>query len=186
MALPSNPATLANFDITKGDQAKVFVKKVSDLFQALSTATQLAGILNGSGVVSGSALVAGSVPETALTSVQTNLGSVSTNQTVNCANASSVFVNFNYTAAITLNLTNLAAAAWVFIRATNTTGGALVLKMAGTGAAGSALTGGVFAVFVVQGVETNMGTTGQSLNAGVTEYYSGTVFGAASLYFISL
>ena len=176
MALPSNPATLANYDITKSDQAKIFVKRVSDLFLALSTSSALSGILNGSGTVS----------EGALITQQSNLGSVSTNQTVNCVNATSVFVNLNYTAAITLNLTNLAAGASVFVRATNTTGGALILKFAGTGATGGALSAGVFAVFVVQGAETNMGTTGQSLNAGVTEYYFGTVFGTTALYFVSL
>ena len=132
MALPSNPQTLASYDITKGDQAKIFVKKVSDLFQALSTSIGLAGILNGSGSVNGSALTAGSVPVSALEVATLRALAVSTNQTLNCAGAYSVSVLITFSAAITLTLNNLGSAVPVCIRADNTTAGPLVIKCVAT------------------------------------------------------
>jgi hypothetical protein len=174
MALPSNPQTLATYDITQSDQAKIFVKKVSDLFLALSTASALSGILNGSGTVSAGALI----------TQQSNLGSVSTNQTVNCVNALSVFVTFQYTAAITLNLTNVATGAIVYVRAQNSSGGALVLKFAGTNSSGAALI--ARAVSISQGAEADLVATGASLNAGVIQHFNGQCGLGTGLFFLTL
>ena len=118
MPLPSNPQTLANYDITKGDQAKIFVKKVSDLFLSIAqtlTPAGLAAILNGNGLIQG----------TALTLVSTELGNVSVDQTVNCAGASAVTVFANNTAASTrtLTLNNLTIGVPVTLSLANTSGG---------------------------------------------------------------
>jgi hypothetical protein len=184
MPLPSNPQTLATYDITKGDQAKIFVKKVSDLFQALSTqsglqsilsltATYLSGILNGAGLLA----------DTAMIRVVNNLGNVSTNQTVSCAGASCVFISITITAALTLNMTFLDAAVPVYVHCFNSTGGALVLKMSGTNAAGSAISN-ILAV-VAAGTETNMITTGLSVGGGAVAHFTGQA-NTGSLFLMSL
>ena len=51
-----------------------------------------------------------------LAQISTNLGVVSTNQTVDCTGACSVFINLNYSAAFTLNLTKLGQNTQVFLR----------------------------------------------------------------------
>jgi hypothetical protein len=185
MALPSNPQTLASYDITKGEQAKIFVKKVSDLFLSLATqaglqsilsltATYLSGILNGSGLIT----------DTALTRVTTNLGSVSTNQTVPCTGATCVFVSLTITAALTLNLTFLDTSVPVYIRCANVSGGPLVFKIAGTNAAGSAFTS-VLAVFSSGTGEINMSVAGFSVVTGSEPHFTGQA-NASNLFLMSL
>lgn len=123
MALPSNPQTLATYDITQSDQAKIFVKKVADLFQALSTAIGLSGILNGSNLLSSAAL-ADSVND---------LGVITTDQTVAVAGGQFVFVRLSSGVGQTrtLTLSNLPQSAIVMINV-NVTAGALTLKLAAT------------------------------------------------------
>lgn len=94
----------------------------------LGDATFLAGILNPSG-----ALTIG-----ALKTIHTNLGSVSTNQSVACDGAAFVNVLLTYTAALTLTLTHLSVGASVTVTAFNSTAGALVFKLAATNPAGTA------------------------------------------------
>ena len=177
MPLPSNPQTLANYDITKGDQAKIFVKKVSDLFLSISqtlTPNGLAAILNGSGVIT----------STDLFRVSVNLGSVATNQTINCAGANGVFVNLVITAALTLSLTNLSDAVPVYVRMQNSTGGGLLFKITGTNAAAGAFTN-VLAVFVSNGAESSM-ITGVTIPGTTVQHWSGMAVVGTTLAFISL
>src|SRR5258708_38499320 len=101
MALPSNPQTLATYDITKSDQAKIFVKKVSDLLLALSgefTTAFIAGLLNGNAALFNSSLLYKSV----------DLGTVSTSQSVECLNAVGVSIRMLFSASVTLTLNHLA------------------------------------------------------------------------------
>jgi hypothetical protein len=161
MALPSNPQTLANYDITKSDQAKIFVKKVSDLFQALSTAIGLTGILNGSGFLQTSSLQIKSV----------ELGAVSTNQTVECLGATSVAVHFTSAVAVTLTLAHLALGVPVMIWFGNTSGGAVTIFVAATQPGGTAYTG----VFWKSSTAlTNMTSTGLSIAGGAQAISSGS------------
>lgn len=55
-------------------------------------------------------------------SFQTNLGTVSTSQTVNCQNTYNIAVRVNFTASITLTLNNVAPAAQVVVVMANTGG----------------------------------------------------------------
>ena len=120
-----------------------------------------------------------------LTQISTNLGVVSTNQTVDCTGACSVFVNLNYSAAMTLNLTKLGQGAQVFLRVTNSAGAAATIKIAGTGPTGTALAV-VKAVFVSQGPESDLIVTGVSLSNGTTQYFQGMCFAGTSLYLMGL
>jgi hypothetical protein len=106
---------------------------------------------------------------------------------VSCAGASSVSVDLGITAAITLNLTNLAASVPVYIRVTNNSGGALVFKINGTNASGAAFTF-VQAVFVSAGAETAMNTTGFSMANGTAQHFHGALIGGSAnlLAFLSL
>lgn len=178
MALPSNPQILANYDITNGDQAKVFVKKVSDLFLSISqtlTPLGLASILNGSG----------DLANTASTTVNFSNPSASTNQTVSSAFAERVVINLAISASLTLNITNLDNSVPVFIRVNNTTGGNLTFKIAGTNAAAVAFTS-VLGIFVNGGTEANMTTTGMTLATTQTQYFQGMALSGTNLFLMSL
>lgn len=120
-----------------------------------------------------------------LTSVSQSLGVVSTNQTVDCAGAFSVFVNLNYSAPITLNLTHLGQNTQVFIRIQNAAASTIVIKIAGTGPTGTALAI-VRCVLVSQGAEVDLISNGISLNTGVIQYFQGSVFAGTQLYMMSL
>jgi hypothetical protein len=170
MALPSNPQTLASYDIAKGPAAKIFVKKVSDLFQALSTAIGLSGILNGSGTLNGSALTSASVPVSALEVATLRALAVSTNQTLNCSGAYSVSVLITFSAALTLTLNNLGSAVPVCIRADNTTAGALVLKCVATDPSSASYT----VSSSNGGAVTSFSGTGVSVAANTSRVWNGS------------
>jgi hypothetical protein len=157
MALPSNPQTLASYDITKSDQAKIFVKKVSDLIQALSTSIGLSGILNGSGFLQTSSLQTKSVALTA----------VATNQTVECAGATSVSVllQINSTVNVTLTLAHLALSVptTIWLSWGASVGAPSTLKVAATQPGGTAYTD---VLWINNTTSTDMTATGISLGAG--------------------
>jgi hypothetical protein len=143
-------------------QLSQFAAQTLQQLTLLSSASGLAAILNGAFLLN----------ITALNTVSTSLGVVGTNQTVNCAGAVGVTVLAGMSAAVTLNFTNLANSVPVYLRITNNSGGALVLKIAGTNAAGTAF-GSVQAVFVSAGAETNMITTGFSVGSGTAQHFQG-------------
>jgi len=134
MSLPSNPQSLSSYDITKPEQAKIFVKRVSDLLLAINTgllsASGLASILNGKRVTYNQFLASKSV----------ELGSVSTNQSVDCAGATSVAVHLSSAVAVGLTLAHLALGVPVMIWYGNTAGGALNFSIAATQPGGTAYT----------------------------------------------
>jgi hypothetical protein len=164
MALPSNPQTLANYDITKSDQAKIFVKKVSDLFQALSTATGLSGILNGAGFLQTSSLQTKSV----------SMVSVTSNQTVECAGATSVAVllQINSTVNVTLTLAHLGLAVptTIWLSWAAGVGAASTIKVAATQPGGTAYTD---VLWVNNTTAVDMTATGISLAANNNVIASG-------------
>ncbi|SRR6266566_403481 len=174
MPFPFNPQQLQTYDLTQKDQAHVFVQQLAIMMNQLMTPNGLAGILQ----------TAGMIPDSALVTVATSLGSVSTNQTVNCSGATGVTINLSITAAITLNLTFLPASVPVLIRCQNAGGGAFVLKIAGTNAANTAFTS-VLAVFASAGAETNMTTTGFNIAAGASQYFHGQSL-TTNLFLLSL
>ena len=142
MALPSNPQTLASYDITQPSQAKIFVKKVSDLFQALSTATGLAGILNGAGALLGTAFAPSTVLTSNLFIKSVDLGTITSNQTVDCVGATSVAVacavSTTFNPAITL--AHLALGVPVTFKFNSTAGVNVTLTILATQPGGTAYT----------------------------------------------
>jgi hypothetical protein len=125
------------------------------------------------------------IPISSLTTVSTSLGTVSTNQTVDCTGAFSVFVSLSYTAAITLNLTHLGQNAQVFLRLVNGSASTLVIKLAGTGPTGTALTA-IRCVLVSQGAEVDLIANGIGLNTAVVQYFQGTVYAGTQMFLMSL
>ena len=94
------------------------------------------------------------------------LGSVSTNQTVDCGNASNVLVNFGFTASVTLTLNNLALGVPVEIQVANTTGGSLTFKIAANLPGGTAYTSINTKTAGVSGSFSQNWLTGVGLTAG--------------------
>ena len=170
MALPSNPQTLATYDITKSDQAKIFVKKVSDLFQALSTAIGLSGILNGGGSLFNTSLFYQSV----------SLGTVTTNQTVDCVNAAGVSIYCAVSTAFSplITLAHLALAVPVTIWFQNNSGSTITLTIAATQPGGTAYTG---VRWKTSTSIINM-ATGASLTTGVQMIASGAAVPLTNWY----
>jgi len=133
--MPINPSTLSKYDITQGDQAKTFVKQVADLFISLNTiigtlvstvtTAGIAALLNTFGVLSVTALITKS----------SNLGTVTTNQSVDCAGAFSASVMMAVSTAFnpTLTFTNLSSGAVVQVRFINSSGSARNFKIAASG-----------------------------------------------------
>lgn len=156
MALPSNPQTLSTYDITKSDQAKIFVKKVSDLFLSLVTPGGLVSILNGAGLLTTSSLTVKSV----------ELGNVATNQSVDCVGATSVAVHLGISTAVnvTLTLAHLALGVPVMIWFGNNSAGPQTFSIAATQPGGTAYT----SVFWKSSTTlTNMTSTGLGIPSGL-------------------
>lgn len=74
----------------------------------------------------------------AVAPVMAEFNAVTTNQTVNCAGASSVCITFVFTAAVTLSLTNLPFGIPVCVRVQNNTAGALTFNLTATDPTGTA------------------------------------------------
>lgn len=147
MALPTNPQTLATYDLSKRPQANVFVKAVADILVSiyqsivnltqsiatLSTSSGLAAILNGSGAINANALVPGSIIETNLQTSLTDLGTVSAaSSTINTNQSSQVFVRVSYTGttAYTITLNNVALGAVFYFRIVNNAAAARTITVA--------------------------------------------------------
>lgn len=165
MALPSNPQTLASYDITKSDQAKIFVKKVSDLFLAFTvefTSGFISGLLNG----------VSSIFNTALFYKAVDLGTVATNQTVDCTNAVAVAVSMTVATAvaITLSLTHLAIGVPVTVAFSNTSGSSRTFFVNATLPSGSAIT----VTWKTSSGPVNMTITGLAVGNGGTLIGSGS------------
>jgi hypothetical protein len=174
-----NPQNWQQMNILIKNQMLLFMQQLSNWASWIQSATGLASILNGGGFIKGSAIASSTITESNLVIVNTNLGSVATNQSVACDGATSIYVQFSFTAAITVTLTHLAAGAQVLIRANNTAVGALVLKLAATDPAGAAQS--ALAIFVNGGAETNMTTVGLSMASNQIQYFSGSRPGAMIL-----
>lgn len=151
MALPTNPQTLATYDISKGWQAKVFVKNVSDIlvaiYQIITNPASFANLLNGTGLLNASAIVPGSILETHLQTSITDLGTVSTaSSTVDTKQSSQVFVRVSYTGATAYSITlnNLAQGAVVYLRIANNAAAARTITVAANTPASVAYTVIVF------------------------------------------
>jgi hypothetical protein len=162
MALPSNPATLANYDITKAPQAKTFAKAVSDLFQSLSN--QITTLL-----LSTSSLFYKSV----------DLGTITGSQTVDCAGAVGVSVSLGTgtAATVTLNLTHLALGVPVTLTFGNSSGVAVGFVIRATQPGGTAYTS---VLWKTSTGAFNMTTTGITVPNGTTFIAEGSAVPSGS------
>jgi hypothetical protein len=113
------------------------------------------------------------------------LGSVSTAQSVNCDGASSVNITLTITAAIILTLTNLRYGCEVAVICSNSTGGALVLKFAGSTPSGFSLPFNGKAAGAAAGI-INLNATGFSLAAGTSYIFFGKGNNAAAAVNMSI
>jgi hypothetical protein len=175
--MPLQPFQNQGANLANPSQSKQFqsylAQFLNGLLSLIQTPAWLGQILNGKAVISG----------TALQIVDPNLGTVTTNQTVNCQGAALVSIDVAIGAAFTLNLTNLQFGIPVFTRVVNNTGGALAMKIAATQPGGSAYSG-VFAKTTAALV--NMTTTGLSIAAGTNILFFGNSTPVANLYLLSL
>jgi len=171
MGLPSNPQTLATYDITQAPQARSFVKTVSDLLVAISSSVFIAGLMNGVSALFNSALIFKGV----------DLGTITTNQTVECANASGVAVSFTVATAFnpTITLNHLALGVPVTISFTNAAGGNILIKVAATQPGGTAYAG---VLWKTSASGNNMSTTGLIVAAGAFVVASGSATPANSTW----
>lgn len=158
---------------------------VAKLVQGAGITLSSTGADSGTGDVTVASTVSTPIPVSSLTTVSVILGTVSTSQTVDCTGAFSVFVSLNYTAAITLNLTHLGQNTQVFLRIANTTAGSLIIKFAGTGPTGTALTL-IKCVIVSQGAEIDLIVSGITLSANVIQYFQGMCYAGSQLFLMSL
>lgn len=135
MSFSVNPGTFGSMHLETRHEQHFFLGQLSALLTqitaqitVLQSATGLAAILNGSGSLNYSALrISASA-----------LGSVSTNQTVNCNSAAIVVVSLNLTGTLTLTLNNLGIGVPVTVVVAST--GAFTFKMAATLPGGTAYT----------------------------------------------
>jgi hypothetical protein len=113
------------------------------------------------------------------------LGSVSTNQTVPCANQSDIMISASVSAAITITMTNLIVGSPVWIRYAMTA--TATQKLAATNPSGTA-----YAIFLIlsSGAVVNMVTTGSSLTNGDSYLFFGNSVtesgGTPTLYLASI
>lgn len=147
MASQINPKTWLSMDLNNPKQWNVFMN------QLVRYLTDNVSNIGSASSINGSSLV--------LTTKA--LGSVSTNQTVACANACDVTVSLTITAGLTLTLTNLQVGIPVVIKASST--GSFTLKFAATTPSGTA--------YAITGISTagasfNLVTTGANLTSSIS------------------
>jgi hypothetical protein len=117
-------------------------------------------------------------------SLNSSLGTISTNTAVNCNGANVVHVVLSFTAAVTVTLNNLRYGAPVQITATNTSAGALNFKLLANTPSGVAITVDGKAAGVQVGV-TNLGTTGLGFTAATTFFLIGNSNASTNALFLA-
>lgn len=172
MSFSVNPATFQSMKIDTEREQQFFLSQLSTLLTqvtgqfnvlqnqltTLQSATGLAAILNGSGSLNYSALRISA----------NSLGTVTTNQTINCNSAAIVVVLVTISASITLSLNNLGTGVPVEIVAAAT--GAFTLKMTATlpnSTAYSAIS------YFTGGVGTSLITTGWVPTGAASRIFTG-------------
>lgn len=163
------PLIWKGFSLKDQQHEQLFIGQVSDLLNFLNSAQGLSTLLNGQGLLGASALsFAGS-----------NLGTITTNQTVSAAQASSIMVKAAVSTAFspTITFTNLAIGAPLSMRFQNTSGSAVTLKLAATSPSGSSYTIMAFSTTAA----TDMGATGLSVPGGTSAMFSGASYTGPAL-----
>jgi hypothetical protein len=185
MASNINPSTWASWDLRAQDkqfdtkiqvllsQLSQFAVQTQQQLTTLMSARGLANILNGSGLLNVSSLLVS----------QNDLGTLTSNPTVNANSAAAVVVAFTsaVTQTLTLTINNLVYGTPVFITV-NVTVGTLTLKIAAT--LPSATTYGISSYLTSTLASTNM-ATGLAIASAVNSQFFGVALpkaGAPSLF----
>lgn len=163
------PLIWKGFSLKDPQHEQLFIGQVSDLLNFLNSAQGLSTLLNGQGLLGASALsFAGS-----------NLGVITTSQTVPAAQASSVMVKASVSTVFspTITFTNLAIGAPVSMRFSNTSGSPVTLKFAATSPAGSSYSITAFSTSAA----TDMVGTGLSVPSAQSAMFSGASYAGPAL-----
>jgi hypothetical protein len=137
MAFTPNPLTFQNEQIDTPQQRHTFMQRLAAILNQITTtltsAIQLAQLLNGQGLLLGSALAPGTLLGANFAKVIVDLGTITTDQTVAVAGANFVYIHVSSatTQVRTITLTNLPQGAVVLIEYASTAG-TLTLKLAAT------------------------------------------------------
>jgi hypothetical protein len=163
------PLIWKGFSLKDREHEQLFIGQVSDLLNFLNSAQGLATLLNGQSLLGASAL----------SLVGTDLGVITTNQTIAAAQAASVMAKASVSTVFspTITFTNLAVGAPVSMRFSNNSGSPVTLKFAATSPTGSAYIIFAFSTTAV----TNMVTTGLSVGAGTSAMFSGASYAGPEL-----
>ena len=159
-----NPLLWKSFDLSDKPHQQLFLGQLTDLLQFLNSAQGLSTLLNGNALLGASSL----------TTVGVNLGNVTANQTVNCAQAASIsgFVGVNTNFSPTVTFTNLTSGTPFSFRFTNGFTGTVVIKFAATNPSGTAYTVTAFSTSGIIAM-----ATGVSVPTGQSVMFSGASFG---------
>jgi hypothetical protein len=175
---PSATATVAGYVPTPPNNTTTFLRGDATFATPPSATATVAGYVptppnNTTTFLRGDATFA-AVTGTAETLIATNLGTVGTNQTVNCAGACAVHINLIMSAAITLTLTNLLEGVPVSIAVAST--GSFTIKMAASDPSSN-----TYAITEYNGGSTiNMVTTGVAFSSTNLRIFVGNSYGGGS------
>jgi hypothetical protein len=148
--------------------------------QTNMTAVFIAALLNAAGLLTNGAHVAASIFASSLFVKTINLGTVTTNQTVDCVNANGVVVAMTTaTTGISLALTHLSPGVHVTVVLSNSSGGAITVGMTATNPSNVALP-----VFWKSTNLINMTTTGVTWAGGTSLIATGSSISGNDLYMV--
>ena len=156
------PLIWKGFSFQDPKHQQLFIGQICDLLNFLNSAKGLSVLLNGSSTLGADAL----------TLVGTNLGTITTNQTVACAQAASVMIIATVSTVFspTITMTNLIPGTPVSLRFTNSSGSSITWKLAATSPIGASYVISAYS----NTAATNMVSTGLSIPAGQSAMFSGS------------
>jgi hypothetical protein len=161
--MPHNPLSFGNYDLSDSTQQKLFLQQLSVSLNQLYQPSFIASLINGSALLNG----------TAFSTVNADLGTITTDQTVDCKSA--MFINVALTSAVnqtrTLTLNNLISGALVKLDVVDSAN-SLTFKMAANTPGSVAYA--ISAWLSTNGSITNLVSTGYPLSAGISLCFVGT------------
>lgn len=152
-----NPLIWKGFDLNDKAHEQLFMGQLSDLLNSLSSGQGLSSILNAQA----------SLQSSALTIVSVALGTVTTNQTVDCSGATSVAISADLNATpLNIAMTHLALGVPIMVHVNNLAGATRTLKLSATQPSGTAYLNVAWKTST--GAVVNMTSTGLAILAGGT------------------
>lgn len=163
--MPSfNPQAWQNYDLKNENQARDFLRQLSNWCIQMQMMSTIAGLLNTQGLLN----------VTALSNTSAAVSVTSGSSSLSCANATSVVARYSLGSGTpstwTLTLSNVPVGVLVIVKVFNLSGGAVTVKISATDKNGTSVT--PFAI-LSGGLATNMSTTGRSLANNTNQMYVG-------------